>query len=263
MSYSLKVFPYKLGSASAKALATALGVKRVRPTYDARRRDVIINWGNSRPAGFKGSVTDLNTHAAIALACNKVSTFSSLSSFGFTHLPQWTTSRYNAEQMLYTATNGGETLGNEKIYCRTTVTGHSGNGIVIATNTYELVDAPLYTLGTKHKHEYRVHVFRGEVLDVQQKKRRHGYTGPSTGIRNHSNGWVYARCDVTPPSIVLTAAVEAVNILGLDFGAVDIGYRERDDKAFVFEVNTAPGLVGTTLNKYAAAFTKYLEELNG
>ena len=261
MRYSLKVFPYKLGSASAKALATALGVKRVRPTYDARRRDVIINWGNSRPAGFKDSVNDLNRHSAIAIACNKVKTFQALEAANFEHIPSWCTDHYHADQMLYVATNGGETLGNEKIYCRTTVTGHSGNGIVIATASHELVDAPLYTLGTKHKHEYRVHVFKGEVLDVQQKKRKHGYTGPNTGIRNYSNGWIYARCDVITPSIVLTAAVEAVNILGLDFGAVDIGYRERDNKAFVFEVNTAPGLVGTTLDNYVEAFNNYLENL--
>jgi hypothetical protein len=169
-----KVFPYKLGSASAKALALGLGVKRVRPTYDARRRDVIINWGNSRPANFKSHPNDLNSHSAIALACNKLKTFETLAAAGFTHLPQWCTTKYKASQMLYVATDGGESLGSEAIYCRTTLTGHSGSGIIIAKNIYELVDAPLYTLKTKHKHEFRVHVFKGEVLDVQQKKRKLG-----------------------------------------------------------------------------------------
>jgi hypothetical protein len=251
--YRLKVFPYKLGSSSAKALANNLGVKRVRSTYDARRRDIIINWGNSRPAGFKGSVTDLNTHAAIALACNKIHTFRTLSSFNFTHLPEWTTS---LDEACSWAEEG-------RVYCRTTVTGHSGNGIVIADHRSDVVRAPLYTKATKHKHEFRVHVFKGKVLDVQQKKRKRGLGPSGSGIRNHSNGWIYARSDISIPSIITEASINAVSILGLDFGAVDIGYRERDGKAFVFEVNTAPGLVGTTLTKYTEAFNNYLEELNG
>lgn len=262
MKYRLKVFPYKLGSASAKALATQLGVKRVRPTYDAKRRDVIINWGNSRPSMIFSAEHDLNSHESIALACNKLKTFETLQMAEYEHLPQWCTTRYGADQMLAMATNEGETLGKEAIYCRTTLTGHSGSGIVIAKNIYDLVDAPLYTLGTKHKYEYRVHVFKGEVIDVQQKKKRLGDTTGSTGIRNHSNGWIYARCDVNPPSVVLTASIEAVKLLGLDFGACDIGYRQRDNKAFLFEVNTAPGLYGTTLEKYTQAFKNYLRNLN-
>jgi glutathione synthase/RimK-type ligase-like ATP-grasp enzyme len=43
-------------------------------------------------------------------------------------------------------------------------------------------------------------------------------------------------------------AVAAVNTLGLDFGAVDIA--ECGDHAVVFEVNTAPGIDGTTVSKY-------------
>jgi len=263
MIFRLKVFPYKLGSLSSKNLAQGLRVKRVRPTYDARRRDVIINWGNSSGGYFKSNDNDLNKHSAIALACNKLKTFQALTAAGFEHIPQWCTSRYEASALLYHATNGGETLGNEKIYCRTSLTGHSGSGIVIATNTLEFVEAPLYTLGTKHKYEFRVHVFKGKVLDVQQKKRKLGITSTNSGIRNHSNGWIYARSDISIPSIITEASINAVDILGLDFGAVDIGYREHDSKAFVFEINTAPGLVGTTLDKYINAFNNYLGELNG
>lgn len=254
--YRFKVFPYKMGSLSAKMLANTLGVKRVRPTYDAKRRDVIINWGNSTPANFKSHPNDLNSHEAIALACNKLKTFETLEAAGFEHLPIWHDSRYGINNLW-------AGYPNRKVYCRTSLTGHSGSGIVIATNTYELVDAPLYTIEVKHKHEFRVHVFKGNVIDVQQKKKRIGSTISNSGIRNHSNGWIYARCDISPPDSVLTAAVKAVTLLGLDFGACDIGYRERDNRAFLFEVNTAPGLYGTTLQKYVDTFTNYLGELNG
>jgi len=255
-----KVFPYKLGSASGKALANALHVRRVRPTYDARRRDVIINWGNSRPSAILHAEHDLNKHSAIALACNKLKTFKTLKAAGFQHLPLWCTTRYEADQLLYTSSNGGER--ESAIYCRTSLTGHSGSGIIIAKGSYDLVDAPLYTVATKHKYEFRVHVFKGSVIDVQQKKKRLDYQGPSTGIRNFSNGFIYARADVHIPELIKSASIDAVNHLGLDFGAVDIGYRERDNRAFVFEVNTAPGLVGTTLELYAQTFTNYLGELN-
>jgi glutathione synthase/RimK-type ligase-like ATP-grasp enzyme len=141
------------------------------------------------------------------------------------------------------------------------LTGHSGSGIVIARDPLEIVDAPLYTKAAKHKDEYRVHVFKGEVIDVQKKKRKLNWEGPTdSGIRNLANGWVYARSDVSVPTKVIDAAVDAVNTLGLDFGAVDIGYNQHLDKAILFEINTAPGLFGTTLEKYKEVFTKYMEE---
>jgi len=247
---TFKLFPYKMGSLSGKALANALGIKRIHPTYEAKRRDIIINWGNSRPTdSVPYAQNDLNKHEAIALACNKLKTFTKLSSNGFEDLPNWCTGILNAVNWI----NDGD-----KVYCRTSLTGHSGSGIVVASSIDELVDAPLYTRNTKHKHEFRVHVFKDKVIDVQQKRRRIGYDGPDTGIRNHSNGYIYARSTVEYPNELLTASIKAVELLGLDFGAVDIGYRERDNKIFLFEVNTAPGLTGTTLLKYAQTFKEYL-----
>lgn len=254
MRFRLKLFPYKRGSLSAKALAQSLGVLRVGHNYDAKRRDIIINWGNSRPSNIIQVDHDLNKHSAIALACNKLKAFNKLNGEGFSYIPDYTIHKSEAESWLQDG---------HKVYARQTLTGHSGSGIIVVDASDYLVDAPLYTKATKHKHEYRVHVFKGEVIDIQQKKKRIDYSGPSTGIRNHSNGWIYARCNIDPPEQLLDACCNAVNILGLDFGAVDVGYREYDNKVFVFEVNTAPGLTGTTLQKYVNTFNKYLENLNG
>lgn len=193
---SLKIFPYKAGSISAKRLARALGVLRVRPSYNAKRKDVIVNWGSSSPPHFRWMEQDLNKPHAIQLACDKLTTFNILSQNGFNDIPKWSISR----QEIYELANG------RNIYCRTTTTGHSGRGIIIATNNYEIVDAPLYTVATKHKYEYRVHVFRGRVLDVQIKRKRNGAVGGS-GIRNHSNGWVYARAETAPPEELLSLSL--------------------------------------------------------
>ena len=248
---SLKIFPYKLGSVSAKRLARTLGTLRVSPSYNARRKDVIVNWGNSTPPHFRWMEQDLNKPHAISLASNKLNTFLEFRSKSFTDVPDWTTNPSEAQHWL--------DLGL-KVYCRTTTRGHSGNGIIICNDGDRLAYAPLYTLHTKHKHEYRVHVFRGQVIDIQMKRKRNGAMG-GTGIRNHANGWVYARAEIAPSEELLSSACKAVKLLGLDFGAVDIGHRVIDNKFFVFEVNTAPGLEGTTLDKYSKAIYNYYRSL--
>lgn len=248
---SLKLFPYKLGSVSAKRLAKTLGILRVSPSYNARRKDVIINWGNSTPPHFRWMEQDLNKPHAIALASNKTKTFDTLVMNDFLHIPMYTTLKDAAKQFI----QDGHT-----VYCRSTVTGHSGIGITICNDVNNLPTVPLYTVKTKHKHEYRVHVFRDKILDVQMKRKRNGALG-GTGIRNKANGWVYARAEITPPEELLLSSINAVKLLGLDFGAVDIGHRVIDNKFFVFEINTAPGLEGTTLDNYSKAIYNYYRSL--
>ena len=248
---SLKIFPYKFGRVSAKRLARTLGVLRVSQSYDAKRNDVIVNWGNSTPPHFRWMQQDLNKPQAIALASNKLNTFLEYRNKSFIHVPDWTTDPSEAQQFL----NQGI-----KVYCRTTIMGHSGRGIVICEKGDRLPIAPLYTFHTKHKNEYRVHVFKDKVLDVQMKRKRNGSLGGS-GIRNHANGWVYTRAEILPSEELLSSSIEAVKLLGLDFGAVDIGHRLIDNKLFVFEVNTAPGLEGTTLDKYSKAIYNYYKTI--
>lgn len=246
----IKLAPYKMGSQSAKVLARSLGILRVRDSYVPKRRDFIINWGKSS-LQTRYPLQVLNHPEYVRIATNKLLTYQTLEDAGFIHVPPWCTTRYEADQLMYNT--------QRNIYCRTLLTGHSGSGIVIATRQDELVEAPLYTASVKSKYEYRIHVFKGEVLDVQQKKKRLDWEGNSIyGIRNASNGWVYAREEVECNSMVTNAAVDAVNILGLDFGAVDIAYNQHEDKCYVFEINSAPGLEGTTLIKYTNAIRNLL-----
>ena len=53
------------------------------------------------------------------------------------------------------------------------------------------------------------------------------------------------------------AAVDVINYFELEFGAVDL-IETESGKTFVLEVNTAPGLEGTTLTKYGDAFRQLL-----
>jgi D-alanine-D-alanine ligase-like ATP-grasp enzyme len=100
-------------------------------------------------------------------------------------------------------------------------------------------------------------VFRGKAIDVQQKKKRREHE-VDYRVRNYENGWVFARAGVTPPAGVVEQALAAVSALGLDFGAVDIGYNEKFNRAVVYEVNTAPGVEGTTLLNYGAKLKEYM-----
>jgi len=135
----------------------------------------------------------------------------------------------------------------------------AGRGIVVCEPGDDIPPAPLYTRYVPKYDEYRVHIWRGEVLDIQQKRRRNGEQGIDSRIRNTPNGWVFCREGVECPEVVIEQARAAIKSLNLDFGAADIGYTRRNSRATVYEVNTAPGIEGTTLRKYAGA----IADLNG
>lgn len=145
------------------------------------------------------------------------------------------------------------------VVCRTKLNGHSGAGIIVAAREEDVVDAPLYTQYIKKKYEYRVHVAFGEVIDIQAKRKRTEFEGEvDYAIRNHERGWVYCRENIVEPTGLREQAIQAILTLGLDFGAVDIIYNEHQNKCYVLEVNTAPGLEGTTVEKYTNAFAEFL-----
>lgn len=252
----LKLLPYKIGSQSAKALARELGCLRIFPDeyskYRHRQSNLIINWGlSTTPSHIPATAKVLNKFSAVQVACNKSKTFDAfllrgISSPSFTYLKG-------------TAINWIEE--GYKVYCRQTLTGHSGQGIVVASSISELVNAPLYTREVKAGKEYRVHVFDGKVIDYAKKGRRISTDEadrPSHLIRNYSKGWVFLRDNQELPEIIKEESIRAVKALGLDFGAVDIAMiKDTTDQCCTYEVNTSPGLQGTTIKAYVDAIRRY------
>jgi hypothetical protein len=150
------------------------------------------------------------------------------------------------------------------VVCRTILNGHSGAGIVIAANRNELVRAPLYTKYIKKNAEFRLHYGNHpnaylELIAAQQKRRNRHVPNDQVNwqVRNHTNGFIYAREGVEVPAAAATAAQQAFMASGLDFGAVDVIYNERQGRAYVLEINTAPGLEGQTLTDYANFFNQF------
>lgn len=247
----LLIQPYKRTSGTANRLAGALEVPLVGPRRTRWRPEpqgqFVLNWGSGKDLGFNY----INHPLSVRVAVNKLRTFEVLRTAGVC-VPRYTTRRTAAEQWL---ANG------EKVIARTLLKSRGGKGIVVCETGQALPDARLYTVYRPKREEYRVHVWDGHVLHVQQKRRRRGITaGATTYIRNFEGGWVFCIQNVNAPERVLTQAVAAVNALGLTFGAVDVGWTENIQLATVYEVNTAPSLAGTSLERYISKIEEYTHD---
>lgn len=246
------IYSHNPHSEGAKLLSQALNVKRIKHGNSKFRGGMgkaLINWGSGRlPDQAMACEKILNHPNAIINASNKLKSFELFQEAGVTIPPFFTTKEKASE---YLAQNAGSS-----VVCRTVLNGHSGAGIVISSSQDDLVAAPLYTAYVKKQEEYRYHVFMGQVVDIQRKARKRDVPDDAVNwqVRNLDGGFIFAREGVVASPVASEEAVKAVTALGLDFGAVDLIYNAREDKYYVLEVNTAPGLSGTTLDGYKQRF---------
>lgn len=222
--------------------------------YSPKKNHIIVNWGNGQTPKWEGKVVGafLNRPNRTLNAINKIKAFSLMGKAGVS-IPEWTTDKAVAASWL----DDGA-----KVIARKTVTGTQGKGITIIDNKEDLHPAPLYTKYKKKKQEFRVHVFLGQVIDVQEKRKRKGVEANAL-IRTEGNGWVFCRGGVKlegeQRDKIHNEAINSVLAVGLDFGGVDIIWNEHEKKAYVLEVNSAPGIEGTTVEVYAKALSRVLE----
>ena len=227
---------------------------RPNPTFVVRPWTRLINWGNSSAPVGTGPFTSVsNSFAAVSVASNKLSTFRALEGKDGIRIPVFTTDRSVAAGWLRDGVG---------VVCRTKLSGHSGDGIVLClAPDQEIPAAPLYVQYVKKQKEFRIHVAFGEVIDVQEKRKRKELPpefDTNYQVRNHQTGWVYCREDIQIPPGLCEMGTRTVQQLGLEFGAVDIIFNAKQNNLYVLEVNTAPGLEGSTVEKYATAFVKEL-----
>lgn len=93
--------------------------------------------------------------------------------------------------------------------------------------------------------EYRVHIFKGKSIRISEKHFLEDGTKDYTTTKPQHRVWH-----------VRKAAKQAVEAVGLDFGAVDILANDRE--CWVLEVNAAPGLGGSMPKLYADVFEQYM-----
>jgi hypothetical protein len=114
------------------------------------------------------------------------------------------------------------------------------------------------------KHEFRIHVWQGEVIATQYKKFAHAGI-----VRNHVagaffltwplDGYIGEQTTVRAKE----TAIKAVKVLGLDFGAVDMAVEltpKGNRRLVTLEVNTAPGVQAGSM---VGIYTTILKKLRG
>jgi glutathione synthase/RimK-type ligase-like ATP-grasp enzyme len=221
----LVVVPVKMGSKGAKALAATLSEKvghkvfRVKPDRVRGRVAFRLRAGTDK-------LTQFTKFKEANVSC-----------------PDFTTDRDTA---------AGWIRDGSIVVCRTLLRSSEGRGIVVAEAEDQLVAAPLYTRYVKKKKEFRVHVLNGNVIDVQEKRKKREFNYErDTRIRNLANGYVFCRDSLHRVQALDDLALAACRALGYTLGAVDVGWNERNNHYFVLEVNATPGMEGTTLQNYA------------
>jgi hypothetical protein len=156
--------------------------------------------------------------------------------------------------------NSVSNLGSKLVFARTLLNSTNGRGIVEFSSEAEQVpSAPLYTAYIPKKTEYRVHVFNGKVIDRQQKRKRAGVDEANFKIRNLANGFVYTRQSLVASEAMDSLAIAAVSAVGYQYGAVDIIYNEKQNSYYVLEVNSKPGLEGSTVVHYCQSIKEMYE----
>lgn len=234
----LRYGPSQSGRAIARNLNARL-IKLEGSRYRPREGDVVVNWGSSANVNLSPAFV-VNPPGAVRQASNKLTALVKMYEAGVRTVP-FTCRIAEAQEWI---------RDGNKVVARTQLRGHSGSGIVmVGRGTGNVMpEAPLYTKYVKKTKEYRIHVNQRGSYFIQQKRRRRDTPDSQVNwqVRNWDNGFVYAVHNVEwPGDMAVSMAVTAIRSLGLDYGAVDMGWH-NDTGLSVYEVNTAPGLTGVS-----------------
>lgn len=270
------------------ALPEGESIKSITSEHIVRENNIYINWGYSTcPSDSIARATNIkviNRFNAVHTAVNKLRSFREFENAGI-RIPEYYTRAELLSQVDGYYLSVLQQLADGVVFVgRFLLEGSMGRGISIITTRAQLQDAvrnglQLLCKYVKKRNEYRFHIMKQPygsddyaVLDVTEKRRNRSFTVGDDGrtdienmIRSHSNGWVFCRDNIdsnsTSYALSREQAIMAVDALGLDFGAVDVIYNQHQNRAYVLEVNTAPGLEGTTLERYKEGMLQLLNSM--
>lgn len=195
------------------------------------RPNKIIRWGNRSDLRFNASGAVLNSKTASNNAANKHRALELMAAAHVTVPP------------MLNRFGGNLVIGRTDSHMQ-------GKGAFLITSQRDF-DLAKNNLHCTHfmayiptEREYRVHIFKGEIIAVSEKRMTDHCT--SLHIRNFETGWVFHYINDAPANIKDLARA-AMSCLGLDFGAVDI-IKSVNGNLYVLEVNTAPSLVKEVTN---------------
>lgn len=226
----------KTGRKLAEALGCKSRFKTPRPNDS-----MLLRWGN---ASLTEKHSIIQPAEGIARAGNKLVTLTLLKNADVL-VPEFATTCQN---------DGATWLGRST---------HGAGGVDIAVYNTALGRPTghhdFYTKFVPNTREYRIHVFAGEILGVMGKYLDFPEQAGEGYVKNYAHGYRFRTPNKELKPDRLEAAKKAVAAVGLDFGAVDLLIGE-DGRAYVLEINSAPGLAPLTFSKYVAAIKALASE---
>lgn len=248
----LRVFPYSVRSISARSVARELGglvLKHEGSQYRYKSGDIILNWGAT--AVPRGYPVRLNHPEAVKHAVSKTTTYNLLAR---NEVPtvEWTTSPEQAREW---------SLAGATVYHRALDRSCQGRGITVMRPDGFPTEPPRGGFFTKRiaaKREFRVYCVGDTITTILEKRRRNG-TETNPYIRSHGNGYVFCRefSAPIPHETFQRIAPAALRAVGLDFGGLDM-LLLGNGKAYVLEINSAPGITATALLEFCNEIKRIL-----
>lgn len=241
---------------TGRLMAVELGLRSYGVRTPPAPPEALVRWGSRREMGSPEII--LNRASAIRLASDKIATLDHLAEAGVPHVPFF---RSWAEAF--------DTAGGRGIILGRTRWGMQGRGISVYDpaqiwgGRYPPRPAARhewYSIYMEPTREVRLHVvetevvrIQGKFLDFPEQAERNPF------VRNYGTGYRFRAPRRDLHTRRKDAAIEAVQALGLNFGAVDMLLFGDREEARVLEVNTAPACSPLTARAYADALVRALE----
>lgn len=207
--------------------------------------DLIIRWGTRRSASTRNTDV-LNPRRKIRANTDKRNAMEVMDDAGVP-VPEYVDSARNVGHPM-----DGEELAYPVLGRAESHSQGSDINLIMQERDIQLTDNDFYVQYYPTQMEYRVQVFGGEVVKLHEKRLQTSAANEGNYtpyIRNHQKQWVFVNPRGSTPDEVTEYAIQAVNALDLDFGAVDVIHTEEHGVK-VLEVNTAPTLDENNLRRY-------------
>lgn len=232
------------GKALAKLLDIPCGTTEALP---AERVDTLVRWGNADRTRLRPEKV-LNQRTAIIASSDKLQSLELLKRGGVRVPNAHPLNHDSIKLFAYPA------LARTRRHTR-------GRDIALCLQPHDALQAlekgcEYLVEYVQTEAEYRLHVCNGSVIKTSQKVLTK-QEDAIPWIRNHEHGYTFRKVRTTPSEIVRNMCVAAVNLVGLDFGAVDV-LISTNGVPWILEINTAPGLVESGLKTYAKRFAELL-----
>ena len=234
------IYPFKKGLASTAMLRNA-GAK-VRYGTSTVRQGIATAWGMKTMPAWAGNVLWVNRPDALSLVSDKLqwaAYCTALRDQACVIVPEFTTSTEQATEWAGTS--------RTKVLCRTELNSHSGQGITVARQAEEVIDAPLYTKYFRKNQEFRIVYGTACGVVYAKSKRRPADTEMTADdllIRTKERGYVYQDEEDIPVPILEALSILAADLSsrGLSLLAYDVAYNSATEQVCIIEANTAWGM---------------------